>query len=97
MIHGIFERLGLTPEADAGKPAIKRACAPLLKKHRPGESPAAFQRLHDAHQQALQWRRHGACHQHRLLAAARSATGNARRHALNGLRGFHLSTGVRQA
>jgi hypothetical protein len=53
MIHGIFERLGLTPDAD--EQAIRRAYAQRLKQHRPDEDPAGFQRLHDAYQQALQW------------------------------------------
>jgi len=53
MIHGIFERLGLSPDAD--EQAIRRAYAQLLKQHRPDEDPAGFQRLHDAYQQALQW------------------------------------------
>jgi len=53
MIHGIFERLGLSPDAD--EQAIRRAYAQLLKQHRPDQDPAGFQRLHDAYQQALQW------------------------------------------
>lgn len=53
MIHQIFERLGLSPDAD--EQAVKRAYARLLKEHRPETDPAGFQRLHDAYQQALQW------------------------------------------
>lgn len=53
MIHRIFERLGLSPDAD--EQAVKRAYARLLKEHRPDADPVGFQRLHDAYQQALQW------------------------------------------
>lgn len=58
MIHGFFEQLGLSPGAN--EKSIRLAYARLLKIHRPDEDPAAFQRLHTAYQQALQWCRHQA-------------------------------------
>lgn len=77
MIDGIFERLGLTPDAD--EQAIRRAYALLLKKHRPDEDPIGFQRLHDAYQQALQWCRNRGVDSRHLHLAQAPADENTRR------------------
>lgn len=47
--------LGVGQSAD--ERAIKRAYAKLLKQARPDENPTEFQRLHEAYQAALNWRR----------------------------------------
>lgn len=48
---GPFETLGLSPDADEG--SIKRAYARLLKSNRPDDDAAAFQRINEAYQAAL--------------------------------------------
>lgn len=50
-----FATLGLTRDAD--ERAIKRAYAALLRVHRPDDDPVGFQRINDAYQRALDWRR----------------------------------------
>ena len=52
-----FSLLGLPPDAD--ERTIKRTYARLLKTTRPDEDPAAFQRLHEAYQEALSVQRDG--------------------------------------
>ncbi len=52
-----FKILGLDRQADIAQ--IKRAYAKLLRKHRPDEDPAGFQRLHEAYEACLEqarWR-----------------------------------------
>ncbi len=44
-------------DAGADERSIKRAYARLLRSNRPDDDPAAFQRLHEAYQAALQWQR----------------------------------------
>jgi hypothetical protein len=48
-----LEELGL--DADADVRAVKRAYARLLRQTRPEDDPAAFQLLHEAYQNALEW------------------------------------------
>lgn len=50
-----FARLGLSHDADEAQ--IKRAYARELRKTRPDEDPAAFQQLHEAYAQCLEWAR----------------------------------------
>lgn len=55
-----FETLGLDHGADAAQ--VKRAYAKLLRRHRPDEDPAGFQRLHEAYEACLEqvrWREQG--------------------------------------
>jgi len=48
-----FARLGLSHDADESQ--VKRAYARELRKTRPDEDPVAFQRLHEAYAQCLEW------------------------------------------
>ncbi|MCI8210805.1 hypothetical protein AUC61_14805 [Pseudomonas sp. S25] len=50
-----WEILGLSEDSDSR--SIKRQYAALLKKHRPDEDPAGFQRLREAYEQAINWSR----------------------------------------
>lgn len=50
-----FARLGLSHDADESQ--VKRAYARELRKTRPDEDPVAFQRLHEAYAQCLEWAR----------------------------------------
>lgn len=50
-----FDTLGLSPDADDR--AIRRAYAQRLKQHRPDEDPVGFQRITEAYQACLAWRR----------------------------------------
>lgn len=53
-----LDALGL--DAGADERAIKRAYAQRLRTARPDEDPVAFQALHEAYQEALQWARNRA-------------------------------------
>ncbi|MGO1002358.1 hypothetical protein [Lysobacter sp. CA196] len=50
-----FARLGLSHDADENQ--VKRAYARELRKTRPDEDPVAFQQLHEAYAQCLEWAR----------------------------------------
>ncbi|ALN64542.1 dnaJ domain protein [Lysobacter antibioticus] len=50
-----FARLGLNHDADESQ--VKRAYARELRKTRPDEDPVAFQQLHEAYAQCLEWAR----------------------------------------
>ena len=52
-MHWALKHLDLDENAD--ERAVKRAYAGLLRKHRPDEDPAGFQRLNEAYQAALAW------------------------------------------
>ena len=60
-----WQQLGIQPTLD--QRAIKRAYAARLKQCRPDEQPEAFQRLHAAYKQALEW---AAWQAHQLAEAA---------------------------
>jgi hypothetical protein len=55
-MHWALSHLGLDENAD--ERAVKRAYAALLRRHRPDEDPAGFQRLNEAYQAALAWVEH---------------------------------------
>ena len=55
-MNEVFSLLGLPMDAD--ERTIKRAYARLIKAARPDEDPAGFQRLNEAYQAALSYRRH---------------------------------------
>lgn len=67
-----LDALGL--DAGADERAIKRAYAQRLRAARPDEDPVAFQALHEAYQEALQWVRNRAQWQEESSAEALTST-----------------------